>query len=512
MTTSHLFEVIPSRRWQIWLSVLLLLVLGLGIRLYDLTDPTFQTRQLHGAVLARGMYYKMLPNADPRIREQAISFWKATTQYEPPILERLSAITDWVIGRELGWMGRLYSSLFWVAGGIGLFALARRYFARESADWGFYAAAFGGLAYYLLLPFAVDSSRDFQSDPGMVMWAIFSIYTLDLWDETRSWKSAVLAGLISGMAILVKVTAIFMIAPPFIVLALRDYGIKRALTSIRLWLMALLMVLPSIVYILIDSQGGQAATYFQNTTLNLLHLITQPTFYLGWFSLLERLTSFPMLMLGFLGILIIPPRARGIIVSIWVGYVLYGITFPHQIGTHDYYHLRMVPIIALSLIPILQAVIKRVEKGGWIIPVGLAGFAILVLGFPLWLSYSQFSKTDSRQQAARWQEIGTQLPEDGKILAITQEYGFPLMYYGWRKVNLWPTIDEQQLKALRGNPKRFERLFEENTAGMDYFLVTDLEQFDEQSELKQRLFHDYSLVVEESDFLLFDLNHPQVGN
>ena len=57
-TTTGLFtQNITLRR----ITILLLLLLGLGIRLLDLTDPPLDihpTRQLHSALMARGMYYQ----------------------------------------------------------------------------------------------------------------------------------------------------------------------------------------------------------------------------------------------------------------------------------------------------------------------------------------------------------------------------------------------------------------------------------------------------------------------
>ena len=56
---------------------------GIGLRLYDLTDPPIDfhpTRQLRGALIARGMYYEMLPNPDPQLREDAIAFGNSTGQ------------------------------------------------------------------------------------------------------------------------------------------------------------------------------------------------------------------------------------------------------------------------------------------------------------------------------------------------------------------------------------------------------------------------------------------------
>ncbi len=80
------------------------------------------------------MYYKMNAAADPRLRELAISFWKSTTQYEMPLLEKLAAYTYLLTGSEQAWIGRLYSSFFWVLGGIGLIALSRRMFSGIASD------------------------------------------------------------------------------------------------------------------------------------------------------------------------------------------------------------------------------------------------------------------------------------------------------------------------------------------------------------------------------------------
>ena len=47
-----------------------LLLSGLALRFYDLTDQPIDfhpTRQLRGAIIARGMYYEMLPSADPSL-------------------------------------------------------------------------------------------------------------------------------------------------------------------------------------------------------------------------------------------------------------------------------------------------------------------------------------------------------------------------------------------------------------------------------------------------------------
>jgi len=111
------------------LALLLIFALGLGLRLYDLTDQPLDfhpTRQLRAAIISRGMYYEMQPNADPVLREKAISIASTMEAYEPPLLERLVAVTYLITGGEHLWVARLYSIFFWLIGGGALYALARR--------------------------------------------------------------------------------------------------------------------------------------------------------------------------------------------------------------------------------------------------------------------------------------------------------------------------------------------------------------------------------------------------
>ena len=210
-----------KRTYEI-LLVVLLLVMGLMLRLYDLTDPPIDfhsTRQLRGAIIARGMYYDMLPNPDPVLREQAIAFWGSTGQYEPSILEKITAYSYLLMREENWWIARIINSLFWIVGGIALYGLARRAASFTSALFA--------LAYYVVLPFGVQASRSFQPDPGMFMWIILTIYFLYLSSEKPGWKWAVIAGLIGGMAILTKVIAVYIVGGAAIALVLYTLGIKR---------------------------------------------------------------------------------------------------------------------------------------------------------------------------------------------------------------------------------------------------------------------------------------------
>ena len=90
-TTTGLFtQNITLRR----ITILLLLLLGLGIRLLDLTDPPLDihpTRQLHSALMARGMYYQGRTDVPEWQVTTAVRQWKREAVIEPPVMENLTA-------------------------------------------------------------------------------------------------------------------------------------------------------------------------------------------------------------------------------------------------------------------------------------------------------------------------------------------------------------------------------------------------------------------------------------
>ena len=82
------------------------------------------------------------------------------------------------------------------------------------------------------------------------------------------------------------------------------------------------------------------------------------------------------------------------------------------------------------------------------------------------------------------------------------------MYYGWRKVILWPPRGEIKLAKLRGNEKEFDAYFNNRIDGKDYFLVTAFKQFNDQPTLQETLYERYPIYSEGPGFIIFDLSQP----
>jgi len=535
-----------NARWYRW-ALLALLLLGAGLRLFDLTDQPIDfhpTRQLRGAIIARGMYYQMLPAVaptavDPETRQQALAFWDSTGQYEPSTLERICALTYLALGREVFWVARIYNTIFWLIGGLALFALLRNLFVNFSAGGEPPAekltniTALAALAFYLVLPFSVQASRSFQPDPAMVMWMALAAWALYRWSAAAAgivpgagdsasarragWRWALLAGLFTGLALLTKAVSAFTLAGGALALVFYTYclgrerpvyrPVVRMLTSLQVWVMGGLSLVPTAVYYL--TRQERAGEYLSSWTLSLSHLLLTPRFYLGWLALVAELVTPVALLLALVGVWLARGRARWLLVGLWLGYIAYGLFLPYQMDTHSYYHLQVVWLVALSLGPVLQAgitwLMKHTAAWRW----AALGLGLLVLALGAWQALVPLYGQDYRNEPAYWQEIASYLPADGKIVALTQDYGYRLMYYGWRKVILWPNRGELKLSVLRGSNKEFDAYFAKRTDGKAYFLITAFKQYQDQPALQDMLEQHYPVAAQGQGYLIFDLTRPK---
>ncbi len=489
----------PSpRTTKILLAVLLLL--GFGLRMLDLTDPPLDfhsTRQLHGAIVARSIYYEMQPDPDPDVQERMVSMRNVVGELEPPILETIVAYGYLLAGGPHLWVARVINSLFWVLAGIPLFGLARR----AAGD----VPALLAVAYYCFLPFAAQASRSLQPDPFMVALLIFGAYAAYRWSETQEWKWALWAAAASGLAVLVKIVAVYIVVGYMLALVLSTLGFKAALRNRQVWAMAILSALPAALYYLLNI-GEASGSYLQDWILALLPRAFVPSFYIFWVKMLDSLFSGGALLAAGIGTLLAPPRWRTMLLGIWVGYVVYGISLPHQTTTHSYYHLQLVPVIALGMTPVLGVLLEQLRRQSRV----WHAIALLVVAGVLvhaaWIFRSTLFGADFRDAPAYWARVGRAIPHDGNTIGLVDGYGYLLNYYGGWNLRLWPIMAEFDLAELRGSDwGSFEEYFEGRTADVQYFLITELGEFERQAELKAYLEANAALYKDGGDYLIYDL-------
>jgi hypothetical protein len=236
-------------------ALLLLFSAALSIRLYDLTDLPLDfhpTRQLLSAIKARALYFETQPDGVSTEKlETGIRQARLKAQVEPVIFERLVAYTYRFTGEQL-WVSRLYSSLFWLIGGIFLFLLVR--------DLVSFDAAIFSTAYYLFFPYAVIGSRSFQPDPLMVMLIIAFWWMFLRWTDLAvdpptpgsgaGARAALLAGLVGGLAIFIKFSAAFFVIGAALGLGLSLFTWRDLLRNTQVWMMAVVGALPASIYLI----------------------------------------------------------------------------------------------------------------------------------------------------------------------------------------------------------------------------------------------------------------------
>jgi 4-amino-4-deoxy-L-arabinose transferase-like glycosyltransferase len=499
---------LPSQTRTWFITLIILLVLGAVLRLIDITDAPldFQpSRQLRNSLVAREIYYSLLPTATNEERALTKDFASSVGQYEPPIIESIAAFSYFIAGGETIVVARIWETFFWLLAGIALFDLMRR----ASSPW----AALLGLAYYLILPFSVQASRSFQPDPLMTSAFVIGIYFLYRWSETygvqelapaysakETWKWAILAAIFLGLATLVKIVIAFFVGGAAIALVLFTLG-KNFWKSKQVWAMAVIMIVPALCYYVLLNQG-RSTEYFFAWTVTLLKLITSTDFYTRWLAFIGSLFGLTIIVLSLAGTLLAAPRARWLLISLWVGYVLYGLTLPFQMYTHSYYHVQLIPIIALGLAVAVNPLVESVTGTGGVRSASLLALIVMVFGYQAWIARSVLMAESFRHEPAFWENVGAQIPTDGETIALTQDYGFRVMLWGWRHVDLWPLVTD--LGEIKNGERDFSAQFEELTEGKEYFLVTAFGQLEKQPGLKDIL-DTYPILAEGDGYIVYDL-------
>ena len=490
-----------SSRLSLVLTLFLLLGVGLGIRAYDITDLPLDfhpSRQLFSAVKARGMYYETLPSASEEQRDFAIQQWKTKVTIEPEIIEHIAVFFYRMTGKEQLWIPRMVSALFWVLGGIFVYLLA--------CDLVSVDGAVLALAFYLLAPYGIFASRSFQPDPLMVTLILAFWWLVYRWSTKPAWNWAVLAGLVGGLAIFVKVVAAFFVIGGALGALLGRFKLRELTRNRQVWVLGLLGVLPGAAWIIYGKFfaglfGGDLSGRF------IPSLLVSPLFYLQWQIKAAAVAGGIGIMLGLVGLFLVNGRARAFLLGLWGAYLVFGLYFDYHVSTHDYYSLPLLPIVALSLAPVGSWFFNHLRDAGSN-RARIALFVILMYGVfsSVWNVRNEMKAVDYRPQEAYWAEIRDVLGAQNSVIALTEDYGLRMVYWGWLKTALWPSSGDLYQANVRGNQRDIEKLFSETAASKALFLVTDLDDFSKQTEL-QALLKGYSMSQGDG-YLVFDLQHP----
>ena len=191
-------------------------------------------------------------------------------------------------------------------------------------------------------------------------------------------------------------------------------------------------------------------------------------------------------------------------------YGFFGLYFNYHISTHDYYSLPLIPIVAFSLAPLGEWLFARVADAAQSTWLRIAVYLIVLYGVcaSLWVVRNEMKTIDYRPMQVFWAGISDVLGPRASVIALTDDYGSGLAYWGWQNAAVWPTSDQLNYRDERGGTYDLRTFFAERAKKKVYFLVSDLAEFERQPELKRLLYADYPVFSEGEGFVIFDLVHP----
>jgi hypothetical protein len=211
--------------------------------------------------------------------------------------------------------------------------------------------------------------------------------------------------------------------------------------------------------------------------------------------------------LGLLGLLVMRDRrARFFVAALWISYVVFGLFFDYHVATHDYYHLPLIGLVAISLAPLASFAMSSVARStrpplAQAAVYGILAYAVLSAA---WDARGDLHAVDFRPEATMWAQLGDRLGHGPNVVALTQDYGARLAYWGWQNANIWPNSGDVDYHEARGASIGFNELFSRQTTGNKYFVVTDFSELQRQPQLRAAL-AEFTVYAQGDGYIIYDL-------
>lgn len=478
-------------------------LLGFAIRLYHIGTPPLDfepERQYHSFILARN-YFLQNSNAVPEWRKK---LWHqiASEEYvrEPPILEHSIAGLYHITGKEKFWIARSLSVVFWLAGGWILFRLLKHLVGIEGAAFA--------LVFYLFNPFGILASRAFMPDPLMILLTLLTISSLAKYHVNPT-GSCIWSAVLTGVASLVKPFCLVPLFITFFFLTLHKHhkDLRKIFSNLLLFcLIAALIVLPYYLAGLLPQNGFLKGYADQNF---MPQLWFKAYFWGGWFDCIRLSVGYVPFILGLIGILLAKKNTlRVLLLGLWVGYFCFGLIFAYSTHSQDYYHIILIPIVALSWAPVGRAIFKSISFVDHKVFAAILLFAIAASLHETrtrWKAIQDYAQTEISSAV----EIGKTLNHTSDVISLASYYAKPLKYHAEIGGRRWPYGYDFRGNEIMGREnisaeKRLQEDLKQYT--LKYFVVSDMEELNRQPELKKLLYDDFPVIKETENYVIFSLS------
>jgi 4-amino-4-deoxy-L-arabinose transferase-like glycosyltransferase len=502
--TSFIAERYRLLHWRAAVLAFLFMT-AFGVRMLYVNDPPLNfhaTRQYRSLIIARAYYFNSSTSIPEWAKQVALSSQQKQGILEPPIMESLVSMGYRLLGGEYFGLPRLLSCLFWLIGGGFLYLLGKRI---TGADAALFATAF-----YLFLPFGIVASRSFQPDPLMVMLLLASVFAMVRFYDAPSSSRLAIASVLSSLAFVIKPGGVFAITGAFVALAISRQGIRSAIVSRRLLVFITVTVLPTMMIYLYNVFAGRFFLHEAEKTL-LPQLWLSSFFWRSWLNNIGLTVGFIPFIGGLLGVLFFPEGLpRSLMIGLWTGYVSFGLALNYNFATHDYYQLQLIPIVGLSLGPLMALIMNHLIQIRPQLHWRIAAWSTLLLALiiSIALASSKLVNPDAERKVKIEQEIGELVKHSSKTIFLSGDYGVPLEYHGLLSGASWPLQWDLEWERLAGlqSPSaqdRFNTWFAKDSP--EYFIVEDLREFKQQPDLK-RFLSQFPIVSKSNEYLIFKLN------
>jgi hypothetical protein len=459
----------PGSLWHKSFLIIIIL-LAVVVRFDEIQAPGhLLDREYTSAIFARAYYYQSNDSIEQWEKKVAVATMNRQPILEPPLTDLLVAMTYKLVGREEVWISRFMTNSFWLIGAIFFYMLTRLLLPRDPALFA--------TGYYLFVPMGVETSRSFQPDSLMMMTLIMSLYATVRYFQTPSWKWLILAGSVSGAAILLRPLVLFTLL--FAFLAMEIYSIRNTKGS---WhhifnkhfvVFCFLALTASVIYygygiLIADYMNWKVAHSFRP------YLFPKFDFWRGWFNLATYVTGQSVLLLALVGFTLLRKGLlKALLMGFMAGYFIFGLVFTYHTHTHPYYHIQLIPLIGICASPIIQVIsniVKKSRNESW------QAFAIIAILLSIYFSYNDvrtrlYTKTYENPTVAK--EIGEIVKHSSRTVFVAYYYGVPLQYFGEFTGSPWPVAIEDAFYRYPGEEELTvqERI---DALGFDpeYFVIT----------------------------------------
>jgi hypothetical protein len=477
--------------------------------MYHVNDPplNFQaTREYRSLIIARADYFEHA-NRIPAWQKHVAEFSRQKQGVlEPPIFEKIVSYGYLLAGGEAFWIPKLLSSIFWLAGAYFLYLIALRITDAPAAIFS--------VAFYLFLPFSIIASRSFQPDPLMIMLLLLSVWLMLRYYEHPTRSALLIAAGAAASAFFIKPVSLFVIVSAFVAMGIAQNGIRRTIFGQSSLIFGAILVLPTLSAYLYGIVTGKFLLGEAEKTVVPRLLVS--TFF--WQNLLDNIgavVGFGAFTLALIGVLLVREGLpRALIIGVWFGYGIFCIAIDYNVAAHDYYQLQLIPIVALSLGPVAAIVIQNLRPiySQWLWRLALTAIVLLALLLSVAVARPRLVNPGSQRLVSAEEQIGARVDHSTQTVFLASDYGVSLEYHGLMSGYPWPLASDLEWERLTGSSSpdadaRFNTWFAPRSP--EYFIVLDIQEFDQQPDLQAFLTEHYPVLAKADDYLIFDLRHPK---